>query len=376
LESKLPININRQNVCKLGIYNNPCDKTERDSTAAYLRTLLAARFDCYALQDVTPDKSGRYGYCKHMARWDENPQLMLNHIRGRTTLGLYQIALDDTVKWICYDIDNHEGEKGAEAVRAEVCRLLAVLDKYGIPFMLEASGSPNSFHVWILLKPTKTINAYRFSRQIAAEAGVKCEIFPKQKGLSKDSKYGNLVKIPLGINRKTGVRSQFLDPITFEPYTDMVPIAGIVCIRDLPEVEDENNLGLKKRSEVKSKRLPKKIGHDLRPCMRELLAAKTPLEGSEGHEMRVAIAVEAWNTGFTEDMAIELYKDQPDFNAGVSRTNVRDIYSRCYNPYLCEKLRDKCGSFVSSYCCNCASDLTSCRLQAHGIEGSAMPKAP
>ena len=289
----------------------------------------------------------------------ENPYIMKNHVKGQFTLGFYQISLDDTVKWICFDIDDHKGERGPEAVRAELHKLFDVLTKYGIPFLLEASGSPNSYHIWILLKPTKTYNAHSFSRQIASEADVKCELFPKNKSLNKDAKFGNLVKVPLGINRKTGIRSQFLDPVTFEPYPGLVPIPGIVQLLEVPEPEERHAKSKKcgaKRSnsrQERSTRAPMKIGHDLRPCLKGVLAAKTPLEGSEGHDMRVAIAAEAWNIGYTIEQTIELFKDQPDFSPAITRENVEYIHGKCYHQFSCDKLREECGSLISPYCVKC-----------------------
>jgi len=50
--------------------------------------------------------------------------------------------------------------------------------------------------------------------------------------------------------------------------------------------------------------------------------------GSEGHEMRVAIAAEARNVGYTIEQTIELFKDQPDFNPDITRKNVEYIYSQ------------------------------------------------
>jgi hypothetical protein len=102
--------------------------------------------------------------------------MMKHHIRGHVTVGFYQIGLDDKVKWICFDIDDHKGERGAEAVKTDVRKLSAVLSKHNIPFWLEASGSPNSYHVWILLKPAKTSNAFVFIREIGDEAGIECEV--------------------------------------------------------------------------------------------------------------------------------------------------------------------------------------------------------
>ena len=362
-ESKMPIIINRQNCSKLGIYNNTRDKIGRWETSTCLTSLFAARFDCYALQDSKPDKGGRYGYRKQLGKWEQNPWVMKGHIDGRTTVGVYQISLDNKVKWICFDIDDHKGELGAEGAKVEVLKLLVVLNKYGIPFLLEASGSPNSYHIWILLKPTETYNAHSFSRQIVAEAGIKCEIFPKQSGLDKNSKYGNLVKVPLGINRKTGIRSQFLDPVTFEPYPGLVPIPGIVHLLEVPEPEERHAKSKKcgaKRSNSRQERsthAPTKIGQDIRHCLKGILAAKTSLEGSEGHEIRVAIAAEAWNVGYTIEQTIELFKDQPDFNPNTTRKNVEYIYTSCYRQYSCDTLVEKCSSLISPYCVKCPKSM-------------------
>ena len=300
-ENILPIINNRQNLNKLGNYNNPQDDFEVEVSAAILTSLLATRFDCYAVQDSIPDASGRYNYCKCQCPPKVIPMVMKRHVKGEITIGLYQVSLEDTVKWVCFDIDDHKGERGAEAVEADVRKLLAVLSKHGIPFLLEASGSPNSYHVWILLKPTKTYHAYLFSRKIKSEADIECEVFPKQKSLNKDSKYGNLVKVPLGINRKTGVRSQFLDPNTFEPYSGLVPIPGIVQLHEQDDAESETRtLAVRgDRKQAGPVVAPANVGGDLRPCMKELLESSTLLEGSEGHTMRAAIASEARNIGLT-----------------------------------------------------------------------------
>ena len=356
---KFPIFNNRGNVHIFGIYNNPLDKDALWSTSLFLTLLLATRFDCYAVQDRTPNKNGKCGYIRHRANFLENPYLMESHVKGQFTLGFYQIGLDNKVKWICFDIDDHEGKRGPDAVRADLHKLFDVLTKYGIPFLLEASGSPNSYHIWILLRPTKTYNAYIFSKQIVAEAGIKCEIFPKHRALHKKSKYGNLVKVPIGINRKTVIRSQFLDPVTFEPYPGLVPIPGIVHLLEVPEPEEchvKSKKGGAKMSDSgqeRSTRAPTKIGQDLRPCLEEILAAKTPLEGSEGHEIRVAIAAEAWNVGYTIEQTIELFKDQPDFNLDITRNYVEYIYANGYLPYSCNTLRGKCNSLISPYCVKC-----------------------
>ncbi|MGD0954267.1 MAG: hypothetical protein ABR985_18070 [Methanotrichaceae archaeon] len=360
--TNLSIINNRQNTNKLGIYNNPRDEFEVAATSAVLTSLFASRDDHYALQNKSPDESGRYGYIKHPGKRPSILRLMEEHVKRKLTMGFYQISLDDTVKRVCFDIDDHKGDRGAEAVNQDVRKLASVLDKHGIPFFLEASGSQNSYHVWILLKPTKTNNAFRFSRLIRAESGIECEVYPKQKSLNKDSKFGNLVKVPVCLNWRSRAKSQFLDPATFEPYSAMVPIPAIVSLNDMSEPQE---IAQKKRKTVRprrenrekeeSTRTPKLVGRGLRLCMRGALEAKVALEGSEGHEMRVAIATEAWNTGLTEGECIELFSVQPDFDKEVTRAKVKEIYARSYNPWNCDTLRDKCGSFVSPYCSDCLS---------------------
>jgi hypothetical protein len=81
------------------------------------------------------------------------------HIAGEITAGVYQIALDDTVTWCCDDFDSHNGETDT---REKVGKVVGVLRSYGIPFLLEASGSMDSYHIWIFLSRTRTYNAYRF----------------------------------------------------------------------------------------------------------------------------------------------------------------------------------------------------------------------
>jgi DNA primase large subunit len=89
--------------------------------------------------------------------------------------------------------------------------------------------------------------------------------------------------------------------------------------------------------------------------MQGVLNVKIPLEGSEGHAMRVAIAVEAWNIGLSVEQAIELFKDQVDFDKGIARRHIIYVYARTYHPYSCDKLKEQCKSLVDPYCVKCTS---------------------
>jgi hypothetical protein len=156
------------------------------------------------------------------------------HLKGEITVGSYQLAFGNAVKYLCFDFDP---EKLADP-RGSVSNLLNTLFElkeeepgkkrprvWPYAVMLEASRFDDpSFHVWIFFEP-------RVPAQVARWLGFRClelaelnpkqvEVFPKQAELSKDRPYGNFVKLPLGVHRKEGKKSRILDHATFEPLPD------------------------------------------------------------------------------------------------------------------------------------------------------------
>jgi len=351
--SNVSIAISRENGAILGIYNNPLNKNELDITVESLRTMFMNRADAHGKQYKV---EGGASWSKVIGSMTD--EKLIRHVQGSDTYGSYQLGLDDTVIWSCLDIDSHEGgrpitDEIIEQTQADVKKVLAVLRRYNVPFLLEASGSPGSYHVWIFHPRTKTYNAYRFIRQVAAEAGIKnYEPFPKQRKMGKDGKYGNLVKIPICINLKCDGRSVFLDPETFEPIEGVIEHPGRVRLLEVPEPgkKGKDALVMPRRAH----RMPQD-GAEFDPCMEKLLADKVALEGSEGHEMRVAIAIKAIMQGKSDEEVAQLFADQPDYNHEISLAKVIEIRGYGYKPYSCAALKDKCGGLVEQYCRECKS---------------------
>jgi len=200
--------------------------TNMESIANCVFALFISRSDCYCLQKL----DGSY------ARIDASLTLdvLISHLNGEITVGSYQLGIDNTVKYLCFDFD----PKKLDDPKATVAKLLNMLletkeeepDKakprmWPYAVMLEASRYDDpSFHVWVFFEP-------RIPAQVARWLGFRClelaglnpkqiEVFPKQAELSKDRPYGNFVKLPLGIHRKEGKRSRILDRATFEPLPD------------------------------------------------------------------------------------------------------------------------------------------------------------
>ena len=185
---------------------------ENRGVAVALKLRFVNRSDTYAIQQK--DNSYR--------RIDKplTEDVILKHLDGKVTVGPYQLDLTNNhVKWACFDIDPEripESKKIAEKICEQASRFFG--DKAAI---LEASRFPDeSYHIWILFDPAIPAKVAKLLAQKILEAAkldeVDIEIFPKQEEVSEDG-YGNLVKLPLGIHRQYGKRSQFLDKQTFKP---------------------------------------------------------------------------------------------------------------------------------------------------------------
>jgi hypothetical protein len=340
----LPNNIVRGNDYKLEIFNFPKNNIELNKTAISLYALFATRTDIFARQ-YWDDRFKEWRFFKVIRDWTEDFDMVKDHIEGKITIGVYNISPDDLVIWICFDVDDHEGTKDA---RAECEKLLAVLRSYGIPFLLEASGSPGSYHIWVLLEPTKTHNAFVFARQVASEAGFEGEVWPKQKSINEKSKgIGNLVKLPVCYHHKSGSRSVFLNP-DFEPIEGPIIPPGLVRLLEIPDYSKparERSQGEWGASWSSSKAL------DF--CMERALVDGLQLNSSDGHNFRLAIAVKAQVIGMTAEAAAQLFQHQEDYDFEYSLNKVRETWTYNYSPWSCSVLKDKCGSIVSRYCSSC-----------------------
>jgi hypothetical protein len=168
------------------------------------------------------------------------------------------------------------------------------------------------------------------------------ETFPKQAKITSRKKFGNALKVPGAVQRKSGKRSQLLDPDTKQPI-DVIFITKVLELR-LPE-EEAVKVGVRQYLSAKSRPAraskigtsatsqPAKIS-EMRPCI--LAAINKRLEGSEGNDMRVAIVCEALAAGKARDEIIALFKRQNDFDPTITAYYVDYIIERGYMHWKCE----------------------------------------
>lgn len=196
-----------------------------DADLVRFLSLFGGREDVYARQWYSPSK-GEGGYSP--VRQPLTPRELRAHLLGEVTLGVYPIRLDGTCLFAALDVDVQKSaleearrsQSLASLLKEELHELTKKIAQHlreiGLQPVIEDSGYKGR-HFWFPLavpEPAGTLVALgkAVTAMVAPLLGehFACEWFPKAsrpgtKGL------GNLIKLPLGIHRRTGRRSCFLD---------------------------------------------------------------------------------------------------------------------------------------------------------------------
>jgi tetratricopeptide (TPR) repeat protein len=200
--------------------------TPSDADCVRFHTLFSGREGVHARQWVRSNGEGGYSPVHEPL----TPAVIRNHLLGSFTAGVYPIRLDGTATFFALDLDidkqalqRARGEPAyaqqlRDTLRVEGPRLLNVLRDLGFAPLFENSGYKGR-HYWVLLEEPQTAEVlHLLGRMLLAwqspqvPSGLHLEFFPKQGSVRDKGKgLGNLIKLPLGIHRRTGRRSQLLD---------------------------------------------------------------------------------------------------------------------------------------------------------------------
>jgi hypothetical protein len=197
--------------------------TPTDADAVRFAHLFAGRENVYARQWAGPGGEGGYSPVHEPF----TAQVARNHLLGSITVGVYPVRLDNTVTFFAFDIDINkrvlarargsvaEARRLKDLVSREARDLQAELLAFGVPALLEDSGYKGR-HLWVFLAAPEDAGVVRtFGGLFLAACPVvsrelHVEFFPKQASVAGG--IGNLIKLPLGIHRRTGRRSRLLRP--------------------------------------------------------------------------------------------------------------------------------------------------------------------
>lgn len=206
------------------------------------RSLFRGREDVYA---VRKEKQGKAGYIpeydvdwthwkEHQARGGDfdsykykkpvplDDSIILSHLKGEKTCGIYPLMSDNTSFFIAVDFDGMNWQ-------ASILDLFRVCNAHGISSYIERSRSGNGGHLWIFFDDA--FPAYQSRRilfELLRHAGIisKFEkepsfdrLFPNQDTHSKKG-FGNLIALPLNGRSVEKGNTCFLNPATFRPYGD------------------------------------------------------------------------------------------------------------------------------------------------------------
>lgn len=163
-----------------------------------------------------------------MQEWKTiTPDIIINHLTGKITIGIYPLLSDDTCRFLVFDFDNHsikseqtdfsnEDEKWKEEVSAlrEICKI------NNIDALVERSRSGNGAHVWIFFEqPIKAEKARKFGNALLEKGAESVNLqnfryydrmIPVQNYL-KNGGLGNLIALPLQPEALKDGNSAFVD---------------------------------------------------------------------------------------------------------------------------------------------------------------------
>ncbi|MEW6263965.1 MAG: CRISPR-associated primase-polymerase type A1 [Thermodesulfobacteriota bacterium] len=199
------------------------DLAPRETDLVRFCHLFEGREGVYARQWV--GANGKSGYTP--VKEPLTPAVARNHILGNYTVGVYPLRLDNTVKFLAFDLDlpsfdvtRSIGDRRAwDGLMARAHKLALSLietaQTRGLTMYLEDSGFKGR-HCWLFFRdPVPGVAARRFAVSVLerldlSQPGVHVEIFPKQAAIRGDG-LGNLIKLPLGLHRVSNRRSLFVD---------------------------------------------------------------------------------------------------------------------------------------------------------------------
>lgn len=197
--------------------------------------LFVHRRDVYAVQVKVGEN------CIYIPRYEVLTETEVQrHLDGKVTLGVYALNTDNTVKWMCFDIDKAHVKNPEETCRVVAERCVQLFGNSAV--RVEESGSPHNFHVWVFFaEPIQAVHARSLGQQVLnGLSGV--ELFPKQTTLT-GKLLGNLVKLPLGLHRKSGKWSTMnledIKPCSVD-VTKIEVLTRQVLVGDKPRFEGYN----------------------------------------------------------------------------------------------------------------------------------------
>ena len=171
------------------------------STLDILKAKFIHRTDAFAVM-CRNDYQNRDNYYDRV--WQPlTDDLLAAHLDGIITLAVFPTKVEDqTVKWVCWDIDSGED--------MDLARVKAICQRFGYDYVLEASGRDKGLHVWHFFDtPQPVSEIHKLKAECYTRGAI--DFFPSRPKVINDFYCELPIKLPLGYHRKEKKFSYFLN---------------------------------------------------------------------------------------------------------------------------------------------------------------------
>jgi superfamily II DNA or RNA helicase len=213
-----------------------------DKELTIFKSLFRGREDIYAIRWEKVNKSGYmpaytfdpYHFKAHRMKGgtfqnyankqyqELTDEQLMKHLKGEQLIGLYPLLKDNTSYFLAVDFDKGDWMKE--------CRIFMDISvNKGIPAYLERSRSGNGGHVWIFFEGNYSAYKSRTIFKSLLENGGLFSVFDKSSSFDRlfpnqdflsGKGFGNLIALPLFKKTLDIGNSCFINPETFEPFSD------------------------------------------------------------------------------------------------------------------------------------------------------------
>jgi len=171
---------------------------KRAELTEWMATHLVNRDDCYG--SYYRDQTGQVR--QQCIKEPLDSSVFLRHWQGNKIIGLYSFNDKGLGKWLCIDIDAHDGP--VQENRQTVQQICHILTTHGIWPIVEHSNGKYGFHIWLVFNKRVSVSELHSVGKFLTQTH---EVFPKQ---ATQTPYGSFVRLP-GKHHKTEWFSQIMD---------------------------------------------------------------------------------------------------------------------------------------------------------------------
>lgn len=365
----------------------PVEETGKTMTAAKEDSNILAEVNIQDYMDLFAGREDTYARetCgagnKRMSEQVPEPlteEMIRQHLSGDVILGTYVQRPNGTSKYVVFDIDISKkillqydyGSSEFNAYKQNAAeyasKLCKILHRMGMTGYIEDSGF-RGYHVWVFFTgwiPVRYIN--RFTECVQKELGdsgdgITMEVFPNSARI-RAGKFGQKIRLPLGVHIRTGNRSYFID-VQFRPITDYKDyFSGVakfslnavqkVLGTYLPETKEQEKYKVVDTDLEKFGTLSETVRIVLEKCsLMRYLCQKAASTGYLSHFERMSILHVFGHMG---DEGREFVHTVMAFTLNYQYdTTEKFILKIPEKPISCAKLREQYKLITAEYGCSC-----------------------